>query len=84
MSISRKPVESSHIASIGYDLESLTLEVEFKNGKIGRYKGVPADKSDELMAAESVGRYLARNIKGVYDYAPVEQEENEEGESVAE
>ena len=67
----RHTVDSSQVASVGYDHESQTLEVEFTSGALYQYFGVPADVYDGLLAAESAGRYLNSSIKGVYDYERV-------------
>lgn len=67
----RKPVSSSNIASIGYDADSNTLEIQFKNGGIYRYYGVPQTVYAGLMAASSHGSYLAQNIKDRYRYEKV-------------
>jgi len=69
--MNRQSVTSSNIASIGYDADSQTLEVEFLNGGIYQYFDVPAHVYEELMSAGSHGQYLARNIKGVYRYSKV-------------
>ena len=37
----RDPVSSSNIASIGYDSDSETLEIEFTNGSIYQYFNLP-------------------------------------------
>ncbi|MDU9406353.1 KTSC domain-containing protein [Pseudomonas sp. zfem001] len=65
----RVPVGSSNIASIGYDANSETLEIEFLNGSIYEYYGVPAHTHQELMNAGSHGSYLSANIKNAYPYA---------------
>lgn len=67
----RKPVSSSNIASIGYDAESETLEIQFHNGGIYRYYGVPQAVYTGLMASSSHGSYLAQNIKNRYQYKKV-------------
>jgi hypothetical protein len=59
----RTPVASSTIVSIGYDPESLTLEVEFKNGTVCQYTDVPPGEYEAFMYAESKGSYLHSNIK---------------------
>ena len=33
----RVPVSSSHIRSVGFDRATLTLDVEFTNGRVYRY-----------------------------------------------
>lgn len=74
----RTPVESSNIASIGYDPASRVLEVQFKSGgkpgSIYRYADVPADEHAALMAAESPGSHFSSNIRGAYKSTRVEEE----------
>jgi len=67
----RTHVESSNIESIGYDSESQTLEIEFLNGSLYQYFDVPQHIYDEMMSADSQGKYLAANIKGHYRYSKV-------------
>jgi len=66
--MNRVPVSSSNVASVGYDPNSMILEVEFKNGSIYQYFDVPETEHASLMSAPSVGGYLAQNIKGNYRY----------------
>jgi hypothetical protein len=65
----RIPVSSSNVESVGYDEDSGTLEVEFKNGMLYQYFDVPQGAFNGLVDADSVGCYLAENIKGVYRYS---------------
>ncbi|OXS19624.1 KTSC domain-containing protein [Pseudomonas rhodesiae] len=67
----RSPVSSSNVESVGYDEDSETLEVEFKNGTLYQYFDVPQSAFSGLVNADSVGSYLAENIKGVYRYSRV-------------
>ena len=69
--MNRQVDSSSNIASIGYDANSLTLEVEFLNGGIYQYFDVPQHIYSEIMSAGSHGQYLAQNIKGVYRYSKI-------------
>jgi hypothetical protein len=62
----RKHVSSSNICSIGYESESLTLEIEFNTGSIYQYYAVPAYEHDSLMAASSHGSYFSQHIKDRY------------------
>ena len=39
--VDRKRIDSKKIESIAYDPESYTLEIEFKNGNLVRYFGLP-------------------------------------------
>ncbi len=67
----RQSVTSSNIASIGYDNESETLEIEFLNGTLYQYFDIPEHIYEELISADSHGKYLAQNIKGNYRYSKV-------------
>ncbi len=62
----RTPVTSSNILSIGYDPDSCTLEMEFNNGALYQYAGVPQAEYDALMGAASHGQYFNANIKHTY------------------
>ena len=66
----REPVTSSNVVSVGYDAPSETLEVEFKNG-VYQYYNVPQPIYEQMMTAESVGRFLNVYIKPVYPCAKV-------------
>lgn len=68
----RTPVSSSNLASIGYDETSATLEVEFQNGGLYQYQGVPKDVHEGLMNAGSKGTYFDQNVKKAgYQYAKI-------------
>lgn len=66
------PVSSSNLASIGYDENSRTLYVSFRNGRLYKYSGVPLQVYNGLMAASSKGQYFDRYIvKAGYSYQRV-------------
>ncbi|NVL91182.1 MAG: KTSC domain-containing protein [Desulfobacterales bacterium] len=68
----RVPVQSSSLASVGYDSSTSTLEIEFLNGSIYQYFGIPAYIHEGLMNAASKGTYLDQNIKKAgYSYTKV-------------
>lgn len=67
----RESVNSSNIASIGYDQASSTLEVEFFKGGVYQYFDVPKNVFQGMITANSHGEYLAQNIKGHYRYSKV-------------
>lgn len=68
----RTNVSSSNIKSIGYDISISKLEVEFLNGSIYQYSGVPEHLYRNLMNASSHGGYLDAYIKkGGYSYTKV-------------
>jgi hypothetical protein len=61
-------VESSNVDEIAYDEITQELHVCFKNNTHYVYEGVPESMYVELLLTESVGKYLAREIKNVYPY----------------
>lgn len=66
--MSRTPVSSSNLRSVGYDPVSRVLEIEFHSGGIYQYSNVPEEVYRSLMAASSHGRYFHYFIKGAYVY----------------
>ena len=68
----RTPVQSSSVSSVGYDQDSSTLEIEFLNGSIYQYFGVPESIFDGLMNAPSKGKFLDQFVKKAgYSYARI-------------
>ena len=67
----RQQVDSSNIASIGYDPKSLVMEIEFRNGMIYQYFDVPQHAYEDLVNAASVGSHFHHNIRGQYSYARI-------------
>ena len=67
----RKSVESSNLASIGYDAENEILEVEFKHGGIYQYFDVPENVYEQLLNADSHGVYFSANIRNDYQYQKI-------------
>ena len=61
--IERKPVESSVLAAVGYDVGKRLLEIEFRSGAIYRYLEVPEEIHRRLLAAESKGRFFGAAIR---------------------
>ena len=66
----REPVTSSNVVSIGYDSAIETLEVEFKSG-VYQYYNVPQPIYDQMMSAESIGKFVNVYIKPMYPCAKV-------------
>lgn len=65
----REAVTSSNLVSVGYDQSSSTLEIEFKDGRLYQYFGVPPNVFRELVSAPSVGQFFHQNVRGRYTYA---------------
>jgi hypothetical protein len=61
--MNRVPVSSSNLASVGFDAEKKTLEIEFKNGSIFQYYNVPEKIYSGILSATSHGRYFDAYIK---------------------
>ncbi len=62
----REHVDSSMIASIGYDETTCTLEVEFNSGAVWQYYDFPEHMWHEFQSAESKGKYFHANIREQY------------------
>lgn len=69
----RTDVESSSIASIGYEPEPRKLEIEFRqSGDVYLYSEVPVEEYEAFMAADSKGTYFNKVFKPKgYDYVVV-------------
>jgi hypothetical protein len=67
----RASVNSSNLASIGYDEQNEILEIEFNHGGIYQYYDVPTDVHNELMNASSHGKYFIANIKDNYNFKKI-------------
>jgi len=60
----RVPVDSTSIASIGYEPRRRELEIEFRQSReVYRYFDVSSEEYAEFMAAESKGAYLNQVFK---------------------
>lgn len=63
---------SSNIKTIIYNHEMEELMIEFKyNDKVYCYSNVPADVVDELKETDSMGSFVAKKIKNIYDWEVV-------------
>lgn len=70
--IRRAPVESSSIASVGFQENFRVLEIEFRSGALYRYFSVPAGVFDEFQKAGSKGRFFSQRIRGRYRFHRLE------------
>ncbi len=64
-------VVSSNVKAIGYDDRTSTLEVEFSNGGVYQYYGVPEHVHSQFMQASSKGKFLHTYVKNQYPYSRV-------------
>lgn len=60
----RKPVESSNIASVGFCPDRKCISEEFRNGSIYQYEDCDRKLFDDLMGAESKGKFVNAHLKG--------------------
>ena len=74
----RIAVKSSNIKSIGYEPGNKQLDVEFSNGTLYSYVGVPRKAYEEMSKAESVGRYFHAKIKPFYKHEKQEEKTDDE------
>ena len=59
-------LQSNHLNGANYDPESESLSIQFTNGAMYRYHGVPATVADTLMQIGSPGSYFHDKIRGQY------------------
>ena len=73
--IPRQPVESSNIASIGYDPTSKILAIEFKSGGCHHYAGVTPEVYAGFLSADSKGKFFHATVRGKFDSRKLEEEQ---------
>ena len=71
-------VTSSNISAVGYDGDTETLAVRFKEadgmpGNLYEYHKVPRIVHENLMVAESVGKFFAAHVRPLYNHTKVEE-----------
>ena len=67
----RQRVNSTNVRSIGYDVTTSTLEIEFQSGDVYQYFNVPDTVYAALMRASSKGGYLNDHVKDRYRFRKV-------------
>lgn len=67
----RERVNSSNLKSVGYDPTVQVLEIEFHDGSVYQYTGVPQTIHSELMRASSHGSYFHKNVREKYPYRKI-------------
>ena len=61
-------VESTTLATVGYDESLKHLQLEFCTRAVYRYFGVPVAVYEALLGAPSKGQYFNGTIRGRYPY----------------
>jgi hypothetical protein len=64
-------VESTTLATVGYDENLKRLQLEFCSRAVYLYFGVPATAYEALLDAPSKGRYFNGTIRGRYPYRQI-------------
>jgi len=59
----RAAVQSSTIATVGYDEEQQVMEIVFSDGRVYHFLEVPPERVLSLLRAESKGRFFNAEIK---------------------
>ena len=70
-------VESSNLKGVFYKGKTNELFVKFKNDSVYRYEDVPKSVYEELLNAESKGKFFAQNVKTVFHYENVTGKEDD-------
>jgi hypothetical protein len=59
----RTRLRSTDRLAAGYDGVRHLLEIEFEDGRVYQYEGVPMDVYHDLLASDAPGRYLDARVK---------------------
>lgn len=65
-------VNSTSIATIGFNQTRGVLEIQFVNGRIYRYVAVPKKIQQEFLRAPSLGKFYHQFIRGHYECAELQ------------
>lgn len=62
------PVESATLMALGYDQVGCVLEVEFRQGAVYRYSGVPVELYHQLLSSPSKGQFFNCKIRNHFPF----------------
>lgn len=71
----RITVDSSDIATVGYDPKQRLLEIEFNGGRVYQYQDVAPEVYKHFMQADSFGLYFNTHINNRYRYKKIDHAE---------
>lgn len=69
---------STSILGIGYDQSERILYIEFKGTGVYAYNDVPPKTYEKLLAADSIGRFIAKDITPNHFYRKLKPHETSE------
>ncbi len=67
------PIQSSLLASAGYDPATQTMEIRFARGGLYSYTDVSPEQFAAFQAAESKGKHFLGQIKGNHEFRKIEE-----------
>ena len=62
------PVKSKMLAAAAYNQDWRQLYLRFRSGDVYCYRGVPVERYEELLSADSKGEYARRHILNRYPF----------------
>jgi KTSC domain len=62
------PVKWRMLAAVAYNRDWQQLYLEFRSGDVYCYRGVPVERYQELLAADSKGKYVRSHLLNRYPY----------------
>ena len=62
------PVKSSHVTEIGYDAAKQELHITYRDGKTSIYSDVSPELHASLLASDSVGKALHKDVRGKFPH----------------
>lgn len=69
--MNRQALNSSHLASVGYDENQRMLEIEFTDGQVYAYADVPPEVYQALSNDWSPGTFFKNQIRNKYRFERV-------------
>jgi len=70
--MARVDLQSTSLNAAIWQGQNAFLELEFQSGAIYRYLGVPEEVYQELLCAESRGRYFNQRIRNRFSYVKID------------
>ncbi len=57
------PLSSTNLRAIGYDPDTMTMQIQFNNGSLYSYANIEPQTYEDMMASGNPGEYFATIIK---------------------